>query len=233
MALLKIARMGHPVLLRRCDPVPDPGAPEIRRLVRDMMQTMEDAPGVGLAAPQVYVPLRLFVFRIPGERAGADPDYAINVRVVSERAWATLFAYNMFLRPSADELQTMVPDFTVLHAPLFQAHPDYHGTRTAAVGAVRPAVSRWNQAPVACALKGDSAGNGDGGARVSDMAPAMDSCGGMAGCEGNPGRSRKAHCRWSGPSCPGWEGQWRQWAKARQPGGNRTVKRASRSGYWC
>ena len=73
MAILKIARMGNPVLVRRCDPVADPGAPEIRRLVADMMQTMEDAPGVGLAAPQVHVPLRLFVFRVPGERAGADP----------------------------------------------------------------------------------------------------------------------------------------------------------------
>ena len=72
MAILKIARMGNPVLLRKCDPVPDPGAPEIRRLVADMMQTMEDAPGVGLAAPQIYVPLRLFVFRVPGERAGSD-----------------------------------------------------------------------------------------------------------------------------------------------------------------
>ncbi len=74
MAILKIARMGNPVLLRKCDPVPDPGAPEIRRLVADMMQTMEDAPGVGLAGPQVYVPLRLFVFRVPGERASADPN---------------------------------------------------------------------------------------------------------------------------------------------------------------
>ena len=74
MAILKIARMGNPVLVRRCDPVPDPGAPEIRRLVADMMRTMEDAPGVGLAAPQVYVPLRLFVFRVPGERASADPE---------------------------------------------------------------------------------------------------------------------------------------------------------------
>jgi peptide deformylase len=72
MAILKIARMGNPVLLRKCDPVPDPGAAEIRRLVADMMQTMEDAPGVGLAAPQVYVPLRLFVFRVPGDRASAD-----------------------------------------------------------------------------------------------------------------------------------------------------------------
>ena len=76
MAILKIARMGHPVLLRKCDPVPDPGAPEIRRLVADMMQTMEDAPGVGLAAPQIYVPLRLFVFRIPGGRGGSDPTSA-------------------------------------------------------------------------------------------------------------------------------------------------------------
>ena len=73
MAILKIARMGHPVLLRRCDPVPDPGAPEIRRLVADMMETMEEAPGVGLAAPQVFRPLRLFVFRIPGDRSGVDP----------------------------------------------------------------------------------------------------------------------------------------------------------------
>lgn len=76
MAILKIARMGHPVLLQRCAPVEDPGAPEIRRLVADMMETMEDAPGVGLAAPQVHVPLRLFVFRVPGERAAGDPDDA-------------------------------------------------------------------------------------------------------------------------------------------------------------
>src|SRR6478752_3562428 len=72
MAILKIARMGNPVLLRQCEPVADPGAPEIRRLVADMMETMEDAPGVGLAAPQVYQPLRLFVFRVPGGRASAD-----------------------------------------------------------------------------------------------------------------------------------------------------------------
>ncbi len=73
MAILKIARMGHPVLLQRCEPVADPGAPEIRRLVADMIETMEDAPGVGLAAPQVHVPLRLFVFRVPGDRAAGEP----------------------------------------------------------------------------------------------------------------------------------------------------------------
>ena len=72
MAILKIARMGHPVLLQRAEPVSDPGAPEIRRLVADMIETMEDASGAGLAAPQVHVPLRLFVFRVPAERAGDD-----------------------------------------------------------------------------------------------------------------------------------------------------------------
>jgi peptide deformylase len=65
MAILKIARMGHPVLLQRAETVADPGAPEIRRLVADMMETMEDASGAGLAAPQVHVPLRLFVFINP------------------------------------------------------------------------------------------------------------------------------------------------------------------------
>ncbi len=73
MAILKIARMGHPVLLQRADPVADPGAPEIRRLVADMIETMEDASGAGLAAPQVHVPLRLFVFRVPPERASGEP----------------------------------------------------------------------------------------------------------------------------------------------------------------
>ena len=74
MAILKIARMGHPVLLQPCAPVADPGAPEIRRLVADMLETMMHAPGVGLAAPQVYQPLRVFVFRVPGGRQGQDPE---------------------------------------------------------------------------------------------------------------------------------------------------------------
>ena len=68
MAILKIARMGHPVLLTRAEPVADPTSPEIRRLVADMIETMEDAQGAGLAAPQVHVPLRLFVFRVPPGR---------------------------------------------------------------------------------------------------------------------------------------------------------------------
>jgi peptide deformylase len=69
MAILKIARMGHPVLLAKAAPVADVFAPEIRRLLRDMEETLEDAGGVGLAAPQVFHSLRLFIYRVPASRA--------------------------------------------------------------------------------------------------------------------------------------------------------------------
>jgi peptide deformylase len=71
MAILKIARMGHPVLNQVAKPVADPSAPEIHRLVNDMVETMIDANGAGLAAPQVHVPLRLVIFQAPGERSDA------------------------------------------------------------------------------------------------------------------------------------------------------------------
>lgn len=72
MAILKIAKMGHPVLLTPAEPVADATAPEIAQLVRDMIETMEDAPGTGLAAPQVHVPLRLVVFKVGSARARAE-----------------------------------------------------------------------------------------------------------------------------------------------------------------
>lgn len=69
MAVLDIARMGNPVLRRRAAEVPDPTAPEIRRLVSDMLETMEYAGGTGLAAPQVHVSLRVVVFFVEAARA--------------------------------------------------------------------------------------------------------------------------------------------------------------------
>lgn len=63
MAILKIARMGHPVLLGRAAEVADPTAPEIRQLILDMAETLADAGGIGLAAPQVHQALRLFLWR--------------------------------------------------------------------------------------------------------------------------------------------------------------------------
>ena len=64
--------MGHPVLARKADPVVDPTAPEIRALMQDMIETMADANGAGLAAPQVHIPLRLVVFQAPAERSPSD-----------------------------------------------------------------------------------------------------------------------------------------------------------------
>ena len=71
MAILKIARMGHPVLATPARAVADPRHPEIRRLINDMVETMVDANGAGLAAPQVHVPLRIVVFQAPEGRS--DP----------------------------------------------------------------------------------------------------------------------------------------------------------------
>ncbi len=74
MAILKIARMGHPVLGRRAAEVDDPTAPAVRRLVADMFETMADAEGLGLAAPQVYAPLRIVIFRAPPDGEPADDE---------------------------------------------------------------------------------------------------------------------------------------------------------------
>jgi phosphoenolpyruvate carboxykinase (ATP) len=67
---------------------------------------------------------------------GADPAYRLKVRVVSERAWASLFVYNMFVRPQSAELSEFVPEFTVLHAPGLKADPGFDGTHSEAFVAV-------------------------------------------------------------------------------------------------
>ncbi len=72
MAILKIARMGHPVLKARAAEVDDPGSPEIANLINDMIETMADIGGAGLAAPQVHVPLRVVIFQVPARRLQAE-----------------------------------------------------------------------------------------------------------------------------------------------------------------
>ncbi len=65
MALLKIARMGHPVLARKAATVENPADPAVQRLVDDMIETLEDLGAAGLAAPQVHAPWRVLVYRLP------------------------------------------------------------------------------------------------------------------------------------------------------------------------
>ena len=64
MAIRKIARMGHDILKQVSGRIEDPSAPEIARLAVDMIETCEDVGGNGLAAVQIYVPLRMFVYRV-------------------------------------------------------------------------------------------------------------------------------------------------------------------------
>ena len=59
--------------------------------------------------------------------AGADPTHRLGVRVVTEAAWHSLFARNMFIRPSAEELAGFEPGFTILHAPSLEAAPGTPG----------------------------------------------------------------------------------------------------------
>ena len=59
--LLQIAQLGHPVLREICAPIEDVSAPHVQALIDDMIATCLDANGVGIAAPQVYQPLRLFI----------------------------------------------------------------------------------------------------------------------------------------------------------------------------
>lgn len=74
MAIRKIARMGHEVLRGIAQPVDDPTSPEVARLARDLIDTCEDIGGNGIAAPQVYEPVRMFVYRVRKEvmPAGAN-----------------------------------------------------------------------------------------------------------------------------------------------------------------
>ena len=83
MAVRPITVLGDDVLRQRAKRVPQVDA-SIQRLVEDMIDTMHDIGGVGLAAPQVGVPLRVVVIGIPGEEVIT----LINPEIVSDRASA-------------------------------------------------------------------------------------------------------------------------------------------------
>lgn len=68
MAVRKIIRMGHPNLRKRAEPVDSAyiNSEEFSRLLEDMVDTLHDYGGIGLAAPQIDVPLRLAIIELPG-----------------------------------------------------------------------------------------------------------------------------------------------------------------------
>jgi peptide deformylase len=76
MSILKVARMGHPVLRTAAAPLErgDIRSPAVQRLIDDMMDTMAEYHGVGLAAPQVHESLRLFVIAFDPTQPDPDED---------------------------------------------------------------------------------------------------------------------------------------------------------------
>ena len=87
MAILKITRMGHPVLGERAKEVPDPTACEILKLIEDMNETLDDIQGAGLAAPQVHVSKRLVIFAAPKEQgeeeSRTETDFAPMTEIIN------------------------------------------------------------------------------------------------------------------------------------------------------
>ncbi len=67
---------------------------------------------------------------------GSQPEYRVNVRVINELAWHNLFIRTLLVRPEADELADLVPEYTIIDLPSFRADPARHGCRSETVIAV-------------------------------------------------------------------------------------------------
>ena len=84
MSLKKIIIHPDPRLKKVCEQI-DGISPEMRKLATDMLETMYDAPGIGLAGPQVGVLERIFVMDVAGKEAAPEPRVLINPRIT----WAS------------------------------------------------------------------------------------------------------------------------------------------------
>jgi peptide deformylase len=88
MAILKVAHMGHPVLRARARPLEaaEIRSPAVQQLIDDMLETMAEYQGVGLAAPQVHKSVRLFVagFPEPDDDEQEEPEVPLMVLINPE-----------------------------------------------------------------------------------------------------------------------------------------------------
>ena len=112
MSILKVARMGHPVLRQRARPLEKAALrnPLLQKLIDDMIETMHEYHGVGLAAPQVHEDIRLFVGLLDAE-PGPDSEAVavINPEIVSDGS-DTKEGWEGCL--SIPDIRGMVPRFT-------------------------------------------------------------------------------------------------------------------------
>ena len=67
MSILKVAKLGHPVLLRKCIEISEFSSDSLKNIIYNMSETMKDYSGIGLAAPQVLIPKRIIIFRNPDQ----------------------------------------------------------------------------------------------------------------------------------------------------------------------
>ena len=67
---------------------------------------------------------------------GSQPEHRVNVRVINELAWHSLFIRTMLVRPDESELDWFAPEYTIIDLPSFRADPERHGTRSETVIAV-------------------------------------------------------------------------------------------------
>ena len=79
MSILKISRLGHPILLKKAKPVSDILGKEVKKIIFDMTETMLDAKGIGLAAPQVHINKQILLFRSFEED---DEEKEVNITVL-------------------------------------------------------------------------------------------------------------------------------------------------------
>src|SRR6185369_10537981 len=88
--LRQIAQLGQPVLREPTHPIANPQEPELQALIDDMLATMEDAGGVGIAAPQVFQSLRLFIVASrPNPRYPQAPQMEPAAMLNPELLWAS------------------------------------------------------------------------------------------------------------------------------------------------
>ena len=81
MSILKIARLGHPVLHQKATPVKNIKELGIIKLIHDMSETMLDAKGIGLAAPQVHISKQIMIFRVPEDQENENKEIKITVLI--------------------------------------------------------------------------------------------------------------------------------------------------------
>jgi peptide deformylase len=125
MSILKIARIGHPVVRTAARPVPKDAFadPAFQKLIDDMRETMYEYEGVGVAGPQVHESLRLAVLEIPGsdDRSQAEVPFTVLVNPVItplgdelENGWEGCL--------SVPDLRGVVPRLKRLHLEALDRH---------------------------------------------------------------------------------------------------------------